>query len=143
MEHLVQDHLYGNYYISDADPDFIEETCENCGDCDWIILSYQEGNKFNALTNYFKGIKNSKKYLIDSYINGVTREDLLDYVIYEYDEDKEMINGLLEDNIITKEEKTKLLRIVYYYKKRQLKLLKAIKFDEVLESPKKMVYKKN
>ena len=48
MEHLVEGHI-GGYYISCEDSSLIEAYCEQCGDYDRIMLSYEEGHKIEAL----------------------------------------------------------------------------------------------
>ena len=53
MEYLVNSHL-GGYYISDNDPSWIEEICEECGDCDIIIGSWNnEDEKYITLLDFF------------------------------------------------------------------------------------------
>ena len=62
MEHLVESHL-GGYYISDIDEEIIEICCEQCGDCDRIILSWKKGNKLNTLLEYLSNIKMSQEQI--------------------------------------------------------------------------------
>ena len=54
-----------------------------------------------------------------------------------------MINNLLENAIITEDEKNMLLRLVASSKRRQLEIIKSIPFSELKqEKPKTMIYNK-
>ena len=44
MEYLVEGH-YGSYYISDTDPNIIEQQCEQCEDSDTILTSWNPDEK--------------------------------------------------------------------------------------------------
>ena len=143
MEYLVENHITGEYYVSNEDPEIIEKTCPECGDNDWIVLSYEEGQRLEALSNYFNPIKKSKGYIIDSYINGISKEEILEYTEYDYMSDKEMINNLFQNAIINEDEKNMLLRLVASSKRRQLEIIKSIPFSELKqEQPKTMIYNK-
>ena len=60
MEHLVSSHL-GGYYVSNNDVDDIEKVCEQCGDSDYVITSWEKGNKLKSLLSYFSLLKETKK----------------------------------------------------------------------------------
>lgn len=110
MEHLVESH-HGGYYVSDADPEFIERPCEICGDNDWIILSWEEGKKFEEVEEYFSTVKVSLDR-INSYLAEYGSKDLLlKDLLYKYECDRELIHFLCELGIIPKEEEIKLLLI--------------------------------
>ena len=54
MEYLVEGHL-GGEYISDCDPYIITQYCEQCGDCDIIVASWEKDNieaKIEAIADY-------------------------------------------------------------------------------------------
>ena len=142
MKHLVEGHL-GSYYVSDQDPEIIEEYCSQCGDHDRIIVSWKEGKKLYALLQYFADIKESNDSIIDSYKNGISKEELIDGLMYEYDDDRNLIYNLDNLNIISKEEKLILLKQVSIFQKKQFKLLKEINFDEIeVVKPKAIKYNK-
>lgn len=46
--YVVESHL-GGTYLSDAEPEVIEEVCSSCGDSDWIIGSFESGDEDSAV----------------------------------------------------------------------------------------------
>ena len=96
MEHLVESHL-GGYYISNSDPEIIEAYCDQCGDSDRIILSWKEGQRLESLTNYFSKVKNTSEQLEESKEHGITTEELIFSLTYDYDNDRYLINELAID----------------------------------------------
>ena len=53
-EYLVSGHLGGLYTSTDS-PEYIMQICETCGDCDWIVAEWEEGNieeEIDALHDY-------------------------------------------------------------------------------------------
>lgn len=126
MEHLVESHL-GGYYASDDDPDIIESYCEQCGDSDRIIISWDNGNMLETLLDYFTNIKMQKEQIeINNYDD---KEELIDYLKYSYDCDRDMIEELKEDSLLTNEECILLLKQVSLSQKKQFQILKEINFD--------------
>ena len=142
MEHIVQNHVSGIFYISNEDPEIVEEICDECGDNDCILLSYEIGHRFEALENFFNNIKERKEDIITCYIDGATKDEIIAFLIYNYQCDKEIIKNLLEDNIITEEEKSKLLKQVSYSKRKQFRLLNSINFEEINTTSNKTLIKK-
>lgn len=126
MEYLVESHM-GGHYISNSDPEIIEEYCERCGDSDTIILSWEEGKKIETLLDYFSGVKipyeQLERYKKDSIL---TKEELIDNLSWAYDEDRFLINELAEINVIASDEQEVLLKQVNIYQKEQFELLKSI-----------------
>lgn len=139
--YLVYSHM-GGYYVSTSNPEIIEEVCEECGDYDSIILSWEDNQKMEALSNYFEKLKYDEESIIDSYNNDATKEEIISDLLYEYECNRYMMNSLCEEEIITKEEKKKLLKVVALSEKKQFELLKSINYDEI-DVVKKMKYKHN
>lgn len=123
MEHLVESHM-GGYYISNNEPEVIEKYCDTCCDYDHIILSYEEGKKFEALLEYVSIVEMSYKEL-EEYKNKVTLEELIDRLSCSYDEYRYLIYDLTEDNIINLKERAILLKQITRYQKKQFELLKS------------------
>ncbi len=46
--HIVSNHLGGSY-LSQKDPDFIMKFCPTCGDCDWIVASFEDRDEDGTL----------------------------------------------------------------------------------------------
>ncbi len=104
MEYLVESHM-GGYYISNQDPKKITEFCEQFGDSDWIVLSWNEGHMMDALTDFFSSIKFNKEEIDIDRNAGITKQEAIDHVIYLYDNDKSLINCLYDDKNISVVEK--------------------------------------
>lgn len=128
MEHLVESHM-GGYYISNMDPDIIEAYCEECGDHDRILVSWEEDMREEALINYFSVLKMSAESIKEQYRFGSIKEEILDELTNHYNEDRNLINDLLDYNDISKEESIKYLESVDNTEKKQLEVLKTVKKD--------------
>lgn len=124
MEYLVESHM-GGYYISNLDPDIIERYCEQCGDYDRILLSWED-NKKEVLEKYFSKIKETKEEIQDDYNNGITRDEITDSLVYDYDNDRYIVQSLYRQNIISKEEKFSLLKQISLSQKQQFIIVKSI-----------------
>ena len=140
MEYYLVDSHIGGYYVSTSNPEIIEEVCEECGDYDSIILSWEDNQKMEVLSNYFENLKYDKENIIDNYNNNETKEEIISDLLYKYECNRYMMNSLCEEEIITKEEKKKLLKVVALSEKKQFELLKSINYDEI-DVVKKMKYK--
>ena len=126
MEYLVESHM-GGYYISDKDPKSIEKYCEQCGDHDYIIISWKKGKKLETLLGYFSKIKISLEELEnDKKENLVSKDELIDNITWSYDNDISIINDLASDNAISEEEKILLIKQVTISEKKQLALLQNV-----------------
>jgi len=126
MEHLVESHM-GGRYISNLDPDIIEEYCEQCGDSDRIMLSWEEGKMMETLISHFSSLKMSQEKLeADKNDDLASIEELTDSLTYAFDEDRYLINELFGDKSITEEERILLLKQVSKTQKEQFKLLKSV-----------------
>lgn len=136
MEYLVESHL-GGYYVSNLDPQKITEYCEQCGDSDWIILSWEEGQMIETLKEYFSYIKMTRETINMDRINGITKSEAIDSIQYYSEIDKNIISILFEDKIITEEEKRELMKINLQTKKRQISLV-----CEIYPNNKKKILKK-
>lgn len=129
MEYLVESHM-GGYYISNSDPIIIEAYCEQCGDYDHIILSWEESKKIESLLEYFSNIKISYEQLEqDKKNSNGTKEEWIDYLTWLYDEDRYLIDELAAHKSITLEEQKKLLKQVTISQKKQFEYLKSIYYS--------------
>ena len=69
-EYLVEGHL-GGYYTSFSEPEDIERYCEECGDYDHIIASWDDEidrDKYKTLLNYIITSYFTSKDDIESYL---------------------------------------------------------------------------
>ena len=126
MEHLVESHL-GGYYITNMEPDVIEEYCEECGDHDRILISWEEGMRESTLKSFFSEVKISAERIKEQYRFGSTEEEVIEEITNLYDSDRELINDLSEYGDITEEEKVSLLRTIALAEKKQLEVFKTVK----------------
>ena len=138
MEHLVESHM-GGYYISNNEPEVIMETCEECFDNDWILISYEEGKRFEALTEYFSTLKMDKEYLLEN-CKDYEKNTLISDLLFEYEKDRYMLNALCKDEIISKGEKKKLLKQIALTEKNQFEVLRELNLKGKTI---KMIYKCN
>ena len=122
MEHLVEGHR-GGYWIDNRDPEEITEYCEQCGDYDHILLSWQEGHILEALTGYFSEVKKTKEMVAKDRELGIDKSDLINISIWDYEDDKFIIESLLEDNYISEEEKNKLIKANLHARKNQIRII--------------------
>lgn len=122
MEHLVKGHL-GGYWIDSRDIEDIEEYCDECGDYDRILLSWQEGHMMEALTNYFSELKSSREIIVRNRDNGITKPEAIQNTLYAYEEDAILIANLLEDNTIAEDEKKLLIKASLQTRKTQIEMI--------------------
>ena len=123
MEHLVESHL-GGYYVSSLDSKIITAYCETCGDHDWILLSCEEGHMMEALLQYFSKLKDSKENIERERQEGITKQEAIEDVLYEYGFcDKNIIENLYEDKVILEEEYKQLLKVNLQSQKNQIALV--------------------
>ena len=122
MEHLVQGHL-GGYWVDNRDVEDITTYCEQCGDSDWILLSWEEGHMIEALTNYFSSLKTAKEMIERYRESGITKTEVIQDILYDYEDDKYIIVNLLEDNTITEEETKKLIKANLQARKNQIEMV--------------------
>ena len=137
MEHLVESHL-GGYYVSNNSREIIESYCEQCGDRDYIILSWEKGRKYDALNTYFSKLY-YQKYEIEQklYNDSMSKNDLIEILVFKYDCQRDMIQTLFEEEIISNEEMIKLLKVVSMSQKNQFELLREIN----IKNSKEKIYK--
>ena len=123
MEYLVESHL-GGYYVSDLNPKVITSYCESCGDSDWILLSWEKGHMMEALIQYFSGLKHSTKSIEKDRQAGITKQEAIESVLYEYSSDnKSIIETLYEERIISEDEYKQLLKESLQAQKSQIALV--------------------
>lgn len=136
MEHLVEGHL-GGYWIDSRDIEDIEEYCDECGDYDRVLLSWQEGHMMEALTNYFSELKSSREIMVRDRESGITRSEAIQNTLYAYEKDAILIANLLEDNTISEDEKKLLIKASLHARKTQIEMI-----SEVYLKAKSLVKKK-
>ena len=129
MEYLVESHL-GGYYVSNSDSDIIEAYCEQCGDHDYIILSWEEGMMLDSLRKYFSSVRTTKEKIEEFKSSGLDKVEVIDYIIYYYQDDIDMISYLFNEKIISLNEKKELVKIVKEIKKNQISLVSEIYLKE-------------
>ena len=130
MEYLVESHM-GGYYVSNSDPDIIEAFCEQCGDHDNIILSFEDGKILDALLKYFSRIRMLKEELEREKSESIiTLEELIDSLTWTYNEERYLICELAEDDNISLEEKKILLKQVTMFQKKQFEILKSVYYPK-------------
>ena len=139
MEYLVESHL-GGYYVSSLDPDIITAYCEQCGDSDSIILSWEEGFMMEALINYFSHMKITKEGIIEYQKNGITKQSAIDDTLYSYEEDEIIVENLFNRKIINELEKIILKKTYLHSRKKQISLICNIypKSSKVLNKKRKI-----
>jgi hypothetical protein len=122
MEHLVAGHM-GGYWIDTRDPEEITEYCDQCGDYDHILLSWQEGKMLEALTDYFSEVKKTKEMIAKDRELGINKADLINIAIWDYDDDKFIIESLSENSYLSEEEKNKLIKVNLQGRKNQIGII--------------------
>ncbi len=134
-EYLVRSHL-GGYYISGGDPEFIEQYCEQCGDYDMILTSWnseEENAKLNALLRYFVGsVINTKEDLderVEAYseLEDMEKKEIIPAILYDIEADNEdicnTINSLYETKDISEQERDRIVHIANFNKERQINMV--------------------
>ena len=142
MKHLVESHL-GYYYISDSDLENITKPCDQCGDCDWVIFSWDESlkkNKLNAFLKYFSIIKETKETINNMYCDGIGTDEIIDYLLYKYSCDEDIIIDLLETKQISEKEGLQILKQISLTKKEQFRMLKEMSIFKQKLKVKKLLY---
>ena len=122
MEHLVESHL-GGYYVSSLDPNIITDYCEQCGDRDYIILSWEEENKMEIFSNYFSKFKITKEQIEKDKNAGITKPEAIENILYSYQGDRYIINNLFKEKVITEKEKDILIKLSIQSRKNQIELI--------------------
>lgn len=140
MEHLVESHL-GGYYVSNSDPEIIKEYCESCGDHDWIIISWEEGQKIDALKQYFSNIKSDSEEIDKDRLSGITKSEAIESILYNYKEDINIILNLFEEKFLSSEEMKELIKIVKSTQKQQIALVLESYSNDKIKTLKKKKYK--
>ena len=125
MKHLVEGHL-GGYWIDSRNIEDIEEYCDECGDYDRVLLSWQEGHMMEALTNYFSELKSSREIMVRDRESGITRSEAIQNTLYAYEEDAILIANLLEDNTISEDEKKLLIKASLHARKAQIEMIREV-----------------
>lgn len=137
LEHLVEGHVNGSYYVSNRDPKVIEAYCETCGDSDEILTSWNPDEKnarLNALLkllmadnlNTREDIYNSA--LQNSFICQWYGNDIITSLLNDVEDNNDKVfdiaSSLLENKIITEKEFDVIMHISDSEKDRQIKMIK-------------------
>lgn len=135
LEHLVRSHM-GGYYISSSDSEFIEQYCEQCGDSDEILTSWDEDEedaRLNALLKYFMlDVLNDRKDIdkkVEDYVNlSVEPEDIIpsmfDSISFNAEEVFSIVSCLFEKHDISEEEFNKIVQVSRMEEDRQLNMVR-------------------
>jgi len=94
MEYLVKNHLYGNYYISDNSPVYIEAICQQCFDRDEIVAYWEKGNEDQMIEAIYPCCLNAAYLCIGSEME---EENFKNWLI---ESGYEEFNSYLEEDII-------------------------------------------
>lgn len=129
MEHLVEGHL-GGYYISNQDPEIITEYCDTCGDSDWILCSWEEGQMIPALVGFFSRIDMERKN-IEAFKNegDASKVDIIDIALSEFDKNNYILLSLEEDNYLNSNEVKLLKDVIKNTKNKQIDLIREVYSD--------------
>lgn len=141
MEHLVKGHL-GGFWIDNRDPMDIEEYCEDCGDYDSIITSWQEGHMIEGLTEFFSNIKTTRENIECHFKENTPKTELIDSTLYDYEDDRILLSYLFEDNSITKEQYDELKQIIKNAQKQQIAMILDVYANKTSEYNRLIVPKK-
>lgn len=125
MTHLVKKHDTGEYCLSEGDPSTLTRKCEECGDRDKIIFSFENDKKVEAFESYFSQVKKNDRQIINGCReNDNTKDEMVNMVHLSYGEDRTMIGELFEQKIISQGE---LRRLTILNRQAELKQLKIVR----------------
>ncbi len=137
MEHLVENHLTGDYYVSNRDPKFIEQYCEVCEDSDEILASWDpliKNAKRNSILKYvIRNILNTREDIYNKakdfdYYSQWYSEDIITLLLNDIDLNSEEMSNIIiylyENKIINKSEFDFIVHIIDFEEERQIKMLK-------------------
>lgn len=158
MEHLVEGHESGNYYISNDDPKLIEAYCETCGDSDTILTSWnpeEKNARVNALLRFFMAdVLNTKKDIynrvsLNSFMWQWDGNDIVISLLDDIEDNSEKVFdlafSLFENKFITEKEFDVIMHIFNFEEDRQIKMVKYFEesiFDIDDKTGKKVLKKK-
>lgn len=86
--YIVEGHL-GGMYLSQEDPEVIQEFCEQCGDCDWIVGEFDSEDSAENIADI------ATFCYVDYWVHLPMKEDVKDYP-YTLPELEEMIETVEE-----------------------------------------------
>ena len=125
MTHLVKKHDTGEYCLSEGDPSTLTRKCEECGDRDKILLSFENDKKVEAFESYFSQVKKNDRQIIDGCRkNNNTRDEMVNMVCLSYGEDRSMIGELFDQDIISEGEFRRLNKLNRQAELNQLKIVR-------------------
>ena len=112
MTHLVKKHDTGEYCLSEDDPSSITNESSN-----EIVLSWENGKRRESIESYFSKVKVEGQ-------NSYKEMDMVNIVRNLYNEDRNTITKLFEQNFISKGE---LRRLIYLNRRAEIKQLKIVR----------------
>lgn len=120
MTHLVKKHDTGEYCLSEDDPSSITNESSN-----EIVLSWENGKRRESIESYFSKVKVEGQIIISTAReNSYIEIDMVNIVRNLYNEDRNTITKLFEQNFISKGE---LRRLIYLNRRAEIKQLKIVR----------------
>jgi len=118
MEHLVRSIKKG-YYICNVEPELTKEENDSID----IILSWEDGNKIDALKEYFSSIKKNEDIINTHYNRGYNINDLKEFMHYCYAKDGAILSHIFDAGILSQEEYDGLVKMNKQAEEEQLALI--------------------
>ena len=133
MTYLVKKHETGEYCISDDDPSLLKQ-CEESGDK--VILSWEKGKKGSAFISYFSKVKHDAQTIIEGCREKqIDKESMVDIVRDTYNEDRNIITNLFEQNIISHGELRRLTKLNRQAEIKQLVIVRdCFRFHSIVKT---------
>lgn len=144
-EYLVESHLSG-YYTDTRDPESITSSCDDCGDSDTIITSWDneiEGDIYCSLKKYIAGgyftdIEDFFYYISHTLYSESIDADKFSSFVKSHEENREyyketndyLISNLYEGDIIDSETNEKLVNDNNEAYELEMKMLKSINYSQ-------------
>lgn len=141
-EHFVKGHL-GGYYLSHMDEETIEEYCEECGDSDTVLFTFDDEDKsepYSSLVYYFmkdlvlsREKLEEKLYAYDAYDKGLKQaiNDIKCDIVYQIDETKDIFKFLLENKDIDEKTYNRLIKKFNKLLSKQFSFIKTFDYSTI------------
>ena len=137
MEYLVLNH-HGGFYISDGDPEEIEKACAICGCNDHIVLSWEKGNVYSTIKNYFSTLPILKEdYEYYKNIAGISKEEVSWHLDDFHEDSIDILFFLADDNQLTKKECIMLAKILGKTMRKSQDLVEKVYSNDIVRVLKK------
>ena len=125
MYHLVESHM-GGFYITNLDKEVIQKPCEQCGDCDWVKVSFTKEEKIPKIIEFLSNPLFTNDQVIEDINNNILIEEYMDHIEYEITNYRYLVEDLLENNYITLEESRLLYNAIRTNSKKNIGFVKAL-----------------